>query len=244
MRALLDRHLGDGLARPRRRPGDLGCRSTGSPTRSSGRRATRRARQLVDYVRTKSVQDRLLRGEDPERVQGARRDVRRGHAHARLRAADRHVQAPLPAHVRPRARPPDLLGRAAAADGRRRQGAPARRQREADARRRLRALERGRDHVPRRVPRELRPLRRRADRRRLRRVGQRAAPAARGERDERDEVGGERRAQPQRARRLVGRGLRRRERLGDRRRPTARTRTRRRRTPATPTRSTTSSSSR
>ena len=80
------------------------------------------------------------------------------------------------------------------------------------------ALAGGRDHVPRRVPRELRPLGRRADRRRLRRLGQRAAPAARGERDERDEVGGERRAQPERARRLVGRGLRRRERLGDRRR--------------------------
>ena len=55
---------------------------------------------------------------------------------------------------------------------------------------------------------------------------------------------GERRAQPERARRLVGRGLRRRERLGDRRTgPRARTRAKRR-MPATPTRSTTCSSNR
>ena len=201
-------------------------------------------RLLVDYVKDEERPGPAAARRGSGERQGGRRDVRRGHADARLRPADRDVQAPLPAHVRPGARAADLRRRPAAPDGRRGQGAPARRQREADARRRLRALAGGRDHVARRVPRELRPLRRRADRRRLRRVDQRAAPAARGERDERDEVGRERRAQPERARRLVGRGLRRARTAGRSTGPRTRARTRRRRTRATRTRCTTCSSSR
>ena len=43
MRALLDRHLGDGLGGARRRPGDLGRRSTTSRPRSCGQPAARSA---------------------------------------------------------------------------------------------------------------------------------------------------------------------------------------------------------
>ena len=149
-----------GLARPRRRPGDLGA----------GRRHPRRG-ALGGAQRGTTAPRRVREGEvgpgpaAPRRGsgerQGGRRDVLRGHADARLRPPDRDVQAPVPADVRPRARAPDLRRRAAAPDGRGRQGAPARRQREADARRRVRAVERGRDHVTRRVPRELRPVGRR-----------------------------------------------------------------------------------
>ena len=66
----------------------------------------------------------------------------------------------------------------------------------------------------RRLPGGLRPRRRGASRARLRRLAQRAAAAAGGERHERHEVGRQRRAADQRARRLVGGGLRRRQRLG------------------------------
>ena len=93
-----------------------------------------------------------------------------------------------------------------------------------------------------RVPRRLRPGHRGVAGPRLRRVAERAAPAARGERHQRHEVGDQRRPAAQRARRLVGRGLRRRERLGDlrrgRRRPSAP------RTSATRTRSTSCSTTR
>ena len=153
------------VARPRVRPGDLGAGRRHPRRRALGgaERRARAARRLRPHEE-RAGPAAARRG--PRGRQGARGDVRRGHAHARVRAADRDVQAPLPADVRPGARPPDLLGRPAAPDGRRGEGPPAGRQGEADARRRVRALERGRDHVARRVPRELRPLRRRAHRRR------------------------------------------------------------------------------
>ena len=141
MRALLDRHLGRRVARPRVRPGDLGAgrRHSGRGALGGPQRGAPPARRLREgEVRAGPAAPR--RG--PGRRDGGRGDVRRGHADARLRAADRDVQAPVPAHVRPGARPPDLRRRAAAADGRGRQGASARRQREADARRRLRPLAR------------------------------------------------------------------------------------------------------
>ena len=67
---------------------------------------------------------------------------------------------------------------------------------------------------PRRVPRGLRPRARAPARLGLRRLGQPAPPAAGGERDERDEGDVQRLPAAERARRLVGRGLQRQERLG------------------------------
>ena len=86
------------------------------------------------------------------------------------------------------------------------QGAPARRRRQAQPAGAVRGQGHPRDRLPRRLPRRLRPHHRRAPGHRLRRVGQPPAPAARGERHERDEVGGQRRPAAQRPRRLVGRG--------------------------------------
>ena len=74
----------------------------------------------------------------------------------------------------------------------------------------------GRRPQPLRVPRRLRHLDRPGDVPRLRRVAEHAAPPARGVRHERDEGGAQRRAELQHPRRLVGRVLRRRQRLGHR----------------------------
>ena len=217
MRELFDRHLGeDWLARASAAV-DVGA-GRRHPERGAVGRAPRGARAAR---RVRPHQERpgpaaARRG--PRLRQARRRELRPEHPDDRLRPADRHVQAAVPAHLRPRAGAADLRGRPPAADGDRGQGTPARREREAHAAGRLRDAPPDRARRPHHVPRELRPVRCGADRRRLRRLGERPAPSARGLGDERHEVRGERRAQPQRARRLVGRGLRRHERLGDRRR--------------------------
>ena len=142
-------------ARPSRRRGRP---STTSPTRSSGRArndARRRARR-VRQGEERAGPAAARRG--PETSRPRRRDVRARHADARVRAPDRDLQAAPPAHLRPGARPPDLRRRAAGADGRGRQGAPARREREADARATCSASRRrSASRRPRRVPRGLRP---------------------------------------------------------------------------------------
>ena len=98
------------------------------------------------------------------------------------------------------------------------------------------------DRRPRRDRRGLRHRHRAAARLGLRRLGQPAAQADGGERDERHEGDLQRRAAAERPRRLVGRGLQRRRTAG---RSRARsTRTRRRRRTATPRSSTTCSSTR
>ena len=173
---------------------------------------------LVDYVRTKSVTDRLGRDEPRNYVEAAATLVRPGRLDGRLRAPARHVQAPPPARAGRRPCAGAAQQRPARPAGARRQGPPARRGRQADGPAPVHVQVGAGDRRPRRLPRRLRPLVRRADGPRLRRLAQPAAPAARGERHERDEVGGQRRAPAQRARRLVGRGLRRRERLGAARR--------------------------
>ena len=140
-------------------------------------------------MKVKSVQDRLLRGEDPDDVMAVAETfaedtltlgfARRIATYKRLFLLTydpervRRILAdgpPLQLVVAGKAHPLDDNAKA-------------------DARRRVRALAAVGHHVAGRVPRELRPLRRAADRRRLRRLAQRPAPAARGERDERDEVG-------------------------------------------------------
>ncbi len=145
MRALLDRHLGDGWLERASAP------ETWAPVAGHPRRGAVGGPQRVAAAARRLREGQVRPGSPPPRRgpggrDGGRRDVRRGHLDPGLRAADRDVQAPLPPHVRPRAGAADLRRRPAAADGRGRQGPPARRQREADARRRLRPLAGGGNH--------------------------------------------------------------------------------------------------
>ena len=108
------------------------------------------------------------------------------------------------------------LGEAAGADHLRRQGASRRRWRQARAAERLSPRHRSDVRRPHRLRRRLRPARRASPRPGLRRVAEQPAQAARGQRHQRHEGVDERRRQPQHRRRLVGRGLHRRQRLPDR----------------------------
>jgi starch phosphorylase len=67
MRALLDRHLGDGWLGRASDP-DTWAPVEAIPDEELWAARNEARRLLVDYVRTKSVQDRLLRGADPENV--------------------------------------------------------------------------------------------------------------------------------------------------------------------------------
>ena len=151
------------------------------------------------------------------RAAAGRGPARPARAHDRLRAPLRDLQARGPDPVRPgpaaraRRRP-----RAADADPLRRQGAP-RRSRGAGGDPAAVRADAGR--VPRQdgLPRGLRHRGRPRARPGLRRLAQHAAPAARGQRHVGPEGPDQRRGQPEHPRRLVGRGLPRRQRLGDRR---------------------------
>ena len=132
--------------------------------------------------------------------------------HDRLRAALRHLQAGRARLLRPRA-----AARAARADRRRRQGAPAGRAGQGRHAADRRALSRPRRRRAGRLPRELQHRPRAGDHPRLRHLAEHAAQALRGVGHERDEGGGQRRPEPVGARRLVGRGLRPVGRLGARR---------------------------
>lgn len=67
LRALLDRHLGDGWLDRAADP-ETWAPVDGIPDEELWAARNEARRVLVDYVKTKSVQDRLLRGEDPESV--------------------------------------------------------------------------------------------------------------------------------------------------------------------------------
>ncbi len=67
MRALLDRHLGDGWL-DRASAADTWAPVEAIPDEELWAARNEARRQLVDYVKVKSVQDRLLRGEEPESV--------------------------------------------------------------------------------------------------------------------------------------------------------------------------------
>jgi glycogen phosphorylase len=67
MRALLDRHLGEGWLDRASDP-ETWAPVEGIPDEELWAARNQARGQLVDYVKTKSVEDRLLRGEDPERV--------------------------------------------------------------------------------------------------------------------------------------------------------------------------------
>ena len=203
------------LARSRGRPGDVGAASTRSPTRSCGPCAAEQRAALVDYVRGKSVTDRLGRDEP------------RGYVEAAAGAFDPDALTigfarRLATYKRLHLLVQDADARARAA--RQRAARPAR----ASPARRIRATTtasawsstcsrfKWAPEIGGRVvyldDYDLSSAARHGAR--LRRLAQPAAAAAGGERHERHEVGGQRRAAAQRARRLVGRGLRRRQRLG------------------------------
>ena len=217
MRELLDRHLGEGWLDRADRPRDLGRPSTTSRTRSCGPCAARSARELIEFVRERSVIDRLARGDTREYVRGRRRRARPRRADDRLRPPPGHLQAAQPAAAatstaRSRCsarRPP---GPAPA----RRQGAPARRRRQAARAARCSSMkDRAGGRPPRRLPRRLRP---RASAPRLVRGCDvwinlpRPPLEASGTCGMKSAINGG--LQLSRARRLVGRGLRRHQRLG------------------------------
>ena len=130
----------------------------------------------------------------------------------RLQAAGADLPRSRTAGAHPQRRRP------AGADHLRRQVASGRRHRQAPPAARLPARARSAVRRPRRLRRRLRPARRALPRAGLRRLAEQPAQAARGERHQRHEGGDQRRAAPEHRRRLVGRRLQRRERLGDRRR--------------------------
>ena len=73
MRALLDRHLGEGWLRRAEPTPRRGPPSTTSPTRSSGPCGATQRAALVDWVRERTVLDRLSRGDAREYVEAAAR---------------------------------------------------------------------------------------------------------------------------------------------------------------------------
>ena len=182
-------------------------------------RAPAQRRELIDLVRERSVTDRLGRGDTLEYVQAAAETLdpdaltlgfaRRVATYKRLdlllSAVDRAIallgddDRPVQMLIAGKAHPKDDEGKRLV--------------------QRLFGMK-GRPEVGERVvyldDYDFRTRRR--DDARLRRLGQRPAAAARGERDERDEVRDQRRPAARGARRLVARGLRRHQRLGDQRR--------------------------
>ena len=218
MRELLDRHLGEGWPE---RAVDPATWEPVDEIPSSELWAARAAqrRELIDVVRERSVSDRLGRGDTAEYVRAAAEaldpDVltvgfaRRVATYKRLDLLLRDVDRAL-ALLSDEERPVQLIlaGKAHPKDD------PGKRlvqrlfEMKAPSQRR----------PPGRVPRRLRPRARRRDGARLRRVGERPAPAARGERHQRHQVGDQRRAAAERARRVVAGGVRRLQRLGDLRR--------------------------
>ena len=218
MRELLDRHLPEGWCQHAADP-EVWAAGAADPGRAELWETRWRQRaELVEFVRARSVGDRLVRGD------------LRGYVDAAARAFDPDVltigfarRVATYKRLDLLIRDPDWTLRAARpATGRCRwcwPARPTRATRRPSARcRAVRAQGGQGDRRAGRVPGRLRPVLGPGAGPRLRRLAQPAAPAAGGQRHQRDEVGVQRRPAAQRARRLVGRGLRRRQRLGDRRR--------------------------
>ena len=206
-----------GLARARGRPGDLGAGRRHPRRGAVGGAPARSAPSSSTTCASKSVADRLGRDEPRDVRRGRRARVRPRRADDRLRPPARDLQAAAPA----RRSDPDRGARAA----RRRPAAcsscsPARRTRattRASASSSTCSRSRARPRSPARAWSSSTTTTSRCARPpgpRLRRLAQPPAPAAGGERHERHEVGRQRRPAAQRARRLVGRGLRRRRTAG------------------------------
>ena len=233
MRTLLDRHLGEGwMDRAADQAAWDGLYDVDDAELWAARREQRAA--LVSWARERSMVDRLGRDEPREYVEApdfdpdvltigfARRLATYKRLHVLLQSAEgivdllsgeRKIQILMAGKAHPR---------------------------DDDGKRSLQALfaAKGIPEIGRRVAYldDYDLTHRRAPGHRLRRLGQPPAPAAGGQRHQRDEVRGQRRPAAQRPRRLVGRGLRRQQRLGAvgrrRRRPRRAGRPRRRRAPA------------
>ena len=154
MRALLDRHLGEGWMDRAADPATWdGLDDVDDADLWAARREQRAA--LVTWARERSMVDRLGRDEPREYVEAPRLRPRR--AHHRLRPAPGHLQAPARAAAERRGDRRPALGRAQDPDPHGRQGAPARRRRQAQPAGAVRGQGHPRDRLPRRLPRRLRP---------------------------------------------------------------------------------------
>ena len=188
---------------------DPGSRPVGCPSPPEARARALRARPAAQPVRpARRVADRPGRARDR---------ARSGRPDHRLRPAVRDLQAGRPPVQRHRPARPDAVRRDAAGPDRvRRQGPPGRPPRPAGHPGDLPAVALAAAARTGLHPRELRHAGRPLPRPGRGRLAQQPAPAARGVGDIGDEGGPERGPQRQRPRRLVGRGLRGRQRLGDR----------------------------
>ena len=145
-----------------------------------------------------------------------RRDPRPRRAHHRLRPPGAHLQAAHPDAARPRAAQEAAAAPDAADPARhRRQVAPGRRDRQAADPAAGEVRRRPRGAPPHRLPAQLRHRHGAAPLPGLRRLAEQPAAPVRGLRHVRHEGRAQRRAQPVHPRRLVGRVVRRQERLGD-----------------------------
>ena len=217
MRRLLDRHLGEEWLAAGERGRDLGGARRGARRRAVGGAA--RAARRAGGVRQGTQRDRPARRAPAARGdRGGRPRVRPGRAHDRVRAAQRDLQAPrAPSHDPGRAlallagpQPVQfvLAGKAHPSDE--------------EAKRVVQELFRFKDapHVAERVV-YLHDYDLGMAARLVRGCDlwlNLPRPPIGGQRDQRDEGGHQRRPEPERARRLVGGGLRRNQRLGPLRR--------------------------
>ena len=200
-----------------RRPGVLrrGAADSGRGAVGGAAVAARVPVQFHPRARTPALDDRgYCRTADRRR----RHDVRSQHADDRLRAAFHRLQAAradLHGRRSPGRHPQPAGARGAARV--RGQGASGRRRRQASPAADLSPRARPEIRRADRLRRGLRPARRALPGAGLRRLDEQPAQAARGQRHERHEGGDQRHAAHVDRRRLVGRGLYRRQRLADRR---------------------------
>ncbi len=219
MGALFTRYLGPRWAE-QCDDAELWARTTEIPDAELWQVHEHRRHRLVQHARRWLRAAAERRGARSRGPGAGRRGARPARADHRLRAALRDVQAGDPALHRPRAREEAARRPAAPRAARLRgQGAPAGPRRQG-----AHPIDHPREPRlgpprARRLPRGLRHAHGARARERRRRLAQHAPTPLRGERYERDEGGGQRRAGPERPRRLVRRGMGRSRlggRLGDR----------------------------
>ena len=205
MRELLDRHLGDGWRERADDPASWAGVDAIPDDELWAARSEQRG-ELVRFASERSVGDRLGRDDLPQYVEAAARTFDPGVLTLGFaRRVATYKRLGLLTHDPERTLSP-ARRRASRAGGARRQGPPARRGGQAGAAGAVPAEGGAGGGRAGDLPRRLRPGHGGAPGAGLRRVGEPAAAAARGQRHERHEVGDERRAAAERAGRLVGRG--------------------------------------